>query len=234
MPPVFGPLVAVVGRLVILQRRQRDDRAAVGDRHHAHLDAVEPLLDQDAPWRRRRTAGRRRATATAASAAARSRAHEHSLAGRESVGLHHDRHVFAGLEKLAGPRRRSGTRETSPSARRRGGGSACRRACCPRVCAARAVGPKIRRPAAVKASTMPATSGASGPTTVRSTPRLRATATQAGMSVAATATFSAIGRRARIAGGDEHLRSVAGELPRQAHAPGRRRRRREHGGMRAR
>ena len=40
----------------------------------------------------------------------------------------------------------------------------------PSSCAASAAGPKIRRPAARNASTTPATSGASGPTTVRSAP----------------------------------------------------------------
>ena len=37
--------VAVVGRFVILGRRERDDRPAVGDGQHAGLLAVEPLLD---------------------------------------------------------------------------------------------------------------------------------------------------------------------------------------------
>ena len=41
----IGPRVAVVGRLVILGRRQGDDRLAVGDRQHAGLLAVQPLLD---------------------------------------------------------------------------------------------------------------------------------------------------------------------------------------------
>ena len=50
-------------------------------------------------------------------------------------------------------------------------------------CAAARVGPKMRSPAARNASTMPAASGASGPTTVSPTASRRANATSSSMSV---------------------------------------------------
>ena len=62
----------------------------------------------------------------------------------------------------------------------------------PSIWAARAVGPKILKPAALKVSTIPATSGASGPMTVTSTARDRASSTNPGISPAFTATFSPI------------------------------------------
>jgi hypothetical protein len=105
-----GAGVAVVGGLVVLEGRQCHDRAAVGDRQHAHLDAVEPLLDEDALAGRgavrvggERVHGLQRRGAV--------RTHEHPLAGREAVGLHDDRHVLAGLEILARPGRRGESAE---------------------------------------------------------------------------------------------------------------------------
>ena len=49
MPPVFGPGVAVEGGLVVLRRRQRQDRPAGDQGQEAQLLAVEPLLDDDLP-----------------------------------------------------------------------------------------------------------------------------------------------------------------------------------------
>ena len=49
-------------------------------------------------------------------------------------------------------------------------------------CAAARVGPKMRRPAARNTSTMPAASGASGPTTVNAMPSLRAKSASASLS----------------------------------------------------
>ena len=98
----IGPGVTVVGGLVILKRRKRDDRPAVGDGHDAHLDPIEPLLDQDA-------FGRCGKLFIAREAVERSEgrspilADEHALACRQSVGFHDHRHVFAGLEVIAGP-----------------------------------------------------------------------------------------------------------------------------------
>ena len=48
MPPVLGPRVAVVGRLVVLGRLEADDRLPVGDRQHAGLLAVEFFFDDQA------------------------------------------------------------------------------------------------------------------------------------------------------------------------------------------
>ena len=94
MPPVLGPDVAVVGRLVVLGRLEGDDRPAVGDGQHAGLLAVEPLLDHQPIARgaedllRPRSLDRRDGLLAA-------RADQHALAGRQPVGLDDDRHVFA-------------------------------------------------------------------------------------------------------------------------------------------
>src|SRR6185503_2505645 len=53
-------------------------------------------------------------------------------------------------------------------------------------CAAARFGPKMRRPASMNASTTPAASGASGPTTVRWMPSFFANASSSGMAVMAT------------------------------------------------
>src|SRR6185503_12107434 len=53
-------------------------------------------------------------------------------------------------------------------------------------CAAARFGPKMRKPASVKASTTPAASGASGPTTVRWMPSFFAKSSSSGTAVAAT------------------------------------------------
>ena len=66
----------------------------------------------------------------------------------------------------------------------------------PSTCAAAALGPKMRSPSAWNRSAIPATSGASGPTTVRSTERSCASASSPSMSSAPTATFSTRGSRA--------------------------------------
>src|SRR5690606_28424786 len=66
----------------------------------------------------------------------------------------------------------------------------------PSTTAAFARGPKHLRPARSKASTTPATSGASGPTMVSPTWARRAKATSPGMSSAAIATFETLGSRA--------------------------------------
>src|SRR5690606_8111302 len=59
----------------------------------------------------------------------------------------------------------------------------------PSSCAAAAVGPKMRWPAARKRSTTPATSGCSGPTTVTLTPSRSTRATRPSRSVAPTSTL---------------------------------------------
>ena len=57
-------------------------------------------------------------------------------------------------------------------------------------------GPKQRRPSRSKASTRPATSGASGPTMVSATPSARASRVRPPMSVAGTGTLRTFGSRA--------------------------------------
>ena len=100
-----GPFVAVVGGLMILERRKCDDRAAVGDRQHAHLDAVETFLDEDAAGGRGQCGivGDRLDGGECGGPVA---AHEHALASRQPIRLDDDRHVFAGFEVFAGPCRR--------------------------------------------------------------------------------------------------------------------------------
>ena len=91
MPPVFGP--AVVGSLVILACRQHDDGPAVGERENARLLAIHAIFDDELP------AGIAE-FALAGDAIdgverfAPAMTHDHSLAGRETIGLHHDRNGF--------------------------------------------------------------------------------------------------------------------------------------------
>ena len=59
--------------------------------------------------------------------------------------------------------------------------------------AAAALGPKILSLASLKASTMPATNGASGPTMVRSMAAFCAKFTKPGMSITSISTFSIFG-----------------------------------------
>src|SRR3569623_2546618 len=66
----------------------------------------------------------------------------------------------------------------------------------PASCAAILRGPKQRRPAARKRSTTPATSGPSGPTTVRSTCAARASCSRPSRSVTGTAAVRTPGSRA--------------------------------------
>ena len=88
---------------MILQRRQRDDRPAVGDRHDAHFHAIEFFLDEDAlgGGGKLGIAAERRDRLERDGAVA---ADKHTLAGRQAIGLHDHRHVLAGLEKFTGGR----------------------------------------------------------------------------------------------------------------------------------
>ena len=162
MPPVFGPDVAVVGRLVVLGRLQGDDRPAVGDGQHAGLLAVEPLLDHQAiaGGAEDLLPGDRLDGGDGLLAAG---ADHHALAGRQPVGLDHDRHVLAVLEELDRRRRRCGRSGSRPWGRRRCATGPCRRPCSlpirRRPCSGRR---SAARPAS-KASTMPAASGRLGP-----------------------------------------------------------------------
>ena len=167
MPPVFGPSVAVEGALVVLRRAERD-RACVPSQSAKKL-ASSPTrhssITTSAPGRAER---RRRACASiAASASASVCRHDDALAGREAVGLDDDRRALGADIGL----RRRGVREAGEARR-----SGCRlaahsslvKALEPSSRAAARLGPKALMPAAARSSTMPATSGASGPTTTRS------------------------------------------------------------------
>ena len=72
-------------------------------------------------------------------------------------------------------------------------------------CAAALVGPNIFSPAARNASTTPAASGASGPTTVSSMFSRCTNAMSSGMAVMATFSTPVFQRRARVAGRDVHF-----------------------------
>ena len=78
-------------------------------------------------------------------------------------------------------------------------------------------GPKIRRPASTNASTMPAVSGASGPTTVRLIVLVLANLTSRGTSVRWNVDVLGVDRGAGVAGRNEHAVDAAAlaDLPRQ-------------------
>ncbi len=79
---------------MVLGRLERDDRLAVGDRQHARLLAVEPLLDHD-PIARRAEDSLHSDQVHRLQRLFASVANDHALAGRQAVGLDHDRHVLA-------------------------------------------------------------------------------------------------------------------------------------------
>ena len=58
MPPVFGPLSAVEGRLVVHGRHQGQDLGPVGDDDEGDLPAAQELLDEQPVGRRSRTGAR--------------------------------------------------------------------------------------------------------------------------------------------------------------------------------
>ena len=89
-----GAHVTVVGGFVILQRRQRHNGAAIGDRHHAHLHAVEPLLDQDRLLVASEGLHRLQGLGFGG-------ADKHSFASRQPVGLHHQRRLLPSFDVLA-------------------------------------------------------------------------------------------------------------------------------------
>ncbi len=79
---------------MILASGHRQQRLAVGDRQHARFLAVQPLLDHELIARFAEFAfssnaidGFERLLTIVA--------HDHALAGREPVGLDHDRHIVA-------------------------------------------------------------------------------------------------------------------------------------------
>ena len=161
------PGVALADPLVVLGGRHRHDALAVAEREQRQLLALEELLDAPRARRPRRSGARRRSRAA-------------------------PRAPRAGLPAITRPCRRPARRPSarrgrrrSPSAPRPARRSRTRRgtavgtpasrissfanALLPSRRAASARGPNARRPSASSASTRPATSGASGPTTVRST-----------------------------------------------------------------
>ena len=93
--------VAVERRLVVLGRLERDDRLPVGNRQHAGLLAVEPLLDHQpvAGGAEDFLAGDLLDRSDGLVAAG---ADDDALARGQPVGLDHHRHVLAVLEELDG------------------------------------------------------------------------------------------------------------------------------------
>ena len=152
MPPVFGPVSPSPGRLVVLAGWHGEERLAVGQRQHAGLLAVQPLLDHQlvagfAEFLLGGDAvdGLERLLAIVAD--------DHAFAGRQSVGLDDDRHVVAIFQIGDRPPWRIGTRGSRRSARRRGAAVPCRRPCCLRARRRPSSGPNARRPASPSAST---------------------------------------------------------------------------------
>jgi len=128
---------------------------------------------------------------TAASASASVRATTTPLPAASPSALMTMGAPFSRMYSSAGP--------TSANTRYSAVGMRCRarkslaKALLPSSCAAFALGPKQRRPSARKASTMPPTSGASGPTTVSATFSRRAKAISAAKSMGWMGTFSTPG-----------------------------------------
>ncbi len=96
-----GAVVEVVGPLVVLGRRQRDDRATVGNRQDARLLPVEALFDHDL------IAGVAELPIAADAFDRFDRlgsggTNKNSFAGRQSVGLDDHRHILAVFEKRGG------------------------------------------------------------------------------------------------------------------------------------
>ena len=184
MPPVFGPAVAVAQPLVVLRRRERQHVAAVDHHDEARLLAVEEILDHDA-----RAGGAHRVVdehrVDRGVRLGRRLRDDDALAGGEAVGLDDDR-------RAALARRRRAPRAASVNvAVARGRDAVPRHERLGEILRAlelrrRRVGPKIRRPAARNASTMPAASGASGPTTVSAICCSGANATRSAIAVSAT------------------------------------------------
>ena len=170
MPPVFGPVVAVEDRLVVLDRRQHLEPLAVGEREHrrprarrsaARSTSVAPASPN------RRASSISRAAARASSA---SRGDDHALARREPVRL--DDHAARRRSRSIAASASATVAATSNGAV----GMPWRAKNCllntllPSSRAPAAPGPNVASPAARSRSASPATSGASGPTTTRSTP----------------------------------------------------------------
>ena len=151
MPPVFGPWSPSSARLKSCAAAERRTRAAVGEREERDLRPLEQLLEHD-----------RVAEAAAALSAGLELglgvAHEDALACREAVGLDHARR----------PRDAERPRAGTPAAAI----TSLAKLFEPSIRAAAALGPNTAMPAWRSASATPATSGASGPTTTRSTARV--------------------------------------------------------------
>ena len=163
------PFVAVVDPLVVLGRRHRHRALAVAEREQRQLLALEELLEHDlgvaeAPLGEELLDRRARRRLVGAD--------HHALAGGERVGLEHERIGRARRAARAPPCASRAPR--SPRSERPPRASApWRSASSPRCWAASPLGPNARIPASASASTTPATSGTSGPTTTRSTSRSR-------------------------------------------------------------
>ena len=168
MPPVFGPAVAVEDALVVLRGRQRHARA-----RRRTARAARAPRPRGAPRPRRARSPKRRSTSkprSAARACASSCGDDDALAGGQAVGLEHDRVALDRRHPvLDGRRPRATSAVGTPAASMISLANALE----PSSRAAARVGPEGRRcPRRPSASTRPATSGASGPTTTRSTPSL--------------------------------------------------------------
>ena len=197
MPPVFGPVVAVVEPLEVARRaraaapaRRRTARAATP---RARPSAPRP---RPAPRPSRTGRSTRHARAAAVGLGHR-RAHHHALTGGEAVGLDHDLAVGLGDRGLDG-RHRVAHRVARGRRCRRRPSAAWRRPSSPR--ARRPPSPArrrgCRRPGAGRRGR--ATSGTSGPITTRSAASRCASAVRPSRSV--TATSCSVGDAARCRG----------------------------------
>ena len=99
MPPVLGPVVAVVDALEVLGRGQRRDARPVAQHEQRALRARPAPPRPRRAGRRRRSASPDSLAATSASASAERVGDEHALAGGQAVGLHDPRARAASRRK---------------------------------------------------------------------------------------------------------------------------------------
>ena len=142
---------------MILRRSERHHIAAVAQRDEADFLAAQKLFDHQ-------TAGQSGERGFRFGAVV---GDDDALAGGQTVGLQHHRKSEA-IERAAGFGGVLDRDDTRPSGYSFVIKSSLRNILLPSSCAAARLGPTIFMPRARNSSTTPATSGASGPTTVRS------------------------------------------------------------------
>ena len=186
MPPVFGTLIAVKHALVVLRGRQRDRGLAVAQREERRLLAGEKFLHHDLGARFAQTAAEHHVDG-GFGFVERLR-HHHALAGREPIRLDDDRRALRAHIVLrrcrGGEALVSGSRNPVRLAQVLGEALGAFE---PR---GRLAWTERLDAGGARSSTIPAQSGASGPTTTKPMFRARQNATTAAWSARSSATSS--------------------------------------------